>query len=53
MGYLKLAQLLVEHGADVNARDDRGHTPLDWVNPAQGAQVINLLHSRKEKKRDE
>jgi truncated hemoglobin YjbI/ankyrin repeat protein len=33
-GFLKTIAVLLEHGADRNAVDDNGQTPLDWVDRA-------------------
>jgi ankyrin repeat protein len=33
-GFVQVAQALIEFGADVNARSDRGQTPLDEVEDA-------------------
>jgi hemoglobin len=33
-GFVHTIQLLVEHGADSQALDDHGHTPLDWLDQA-------------------
>src|SRR5262249_50916506 len=33
-GFLKTIEVLLEHGADPNARDSRGRTPLDWLEEA-------------------
>jgi ankyrin repeat protein len=33
-GFVQTIQVLLEHGADSNALDDRGRTPLDWLGQA-------------------
>jgi hemoglobin len=33
-GFARTIQVLVEHGADTGALDDRGRTPLDWLGHA-------------------
>lgn len=33
-GFLQTVQVLLEHGADPDARDIRGRTPLDWLDQA-------------------
>jgi hypothetical protein len=33
-GFVNVVEALIEHGADVNARNDRGQTPLDEVEDA-------------------
>jgi len=33
-GFLKTVELLLAHGADPDARDDNGRTPLDWLGRA-------------------
>ena len=46
-GFLKTIEVLLEHGADPDARDSHGHTPLDWLAQAAPsvprAAVQNLL----------
>ena len=40
-GHTDVAKLLIEHGADVNAKEDyRGETPLHWAKDANIAQVL-------------
>ena len=33
-GFVQTIQVLLEHGADTDALDDRGRTPLDWLGQA-------------------
>jgi len=33
-GFLQTIQVLLEHGVDTDALDDRGRTPLDWLDQA-------------------
>jgi ankyrin repeat protein len=33
-GFAETIQVLLDHGADTNALDDRGRTPLDWLGQA-------------------
>jgi hemoglobin len=33
-GFLQTIQILLEHGADPSARDNKGRTPLDWLGEA-------------------
>lgn len=33
-GFAETIQVLLEHGADMNALDDRGRTPVDWLDQA-------------------
>jgi truncated hemoglobin YjbI/ankyrin repeat protein len=46
-GFLQTIEVLLEHGADPEARDSRGRTPLDWLAQAAPsvprAAVRNLL----------
>ena len=46
-GFLKTIEVLIEHGADPDARDSHGRTPLDWLEQAapsvSRAAVRNLL----------
>ena len=37
------AALLIEHGADVNVRDDAGQTPLDYAKKANRKSVADFL----------
>ena len=49
-GFLKTIEVLLDHGADPEARDSHGRTPLDWLEQAapsvSRAAVQNLLASR-------
>ncbi len=46
-GFLQTIELLIEHGADPDARDSHGRTPLDWLEQAvpsvSRAAVRNLI----------
>jgi truncated hemoglobin YjbI/ankyrin repeat protein len=33
-GFVETIRVLLEHGADTSARDDRGRTPLEWIGQA-------------------
>jgi ankyrin repeat protein len=40
-----MVALLLEHGAYPNPRDDQGHTPLDYCDPADADDVATVLRS--------
>jgi ankyrin repeat protein len=46
-GFLRTIEVLIDHGADPDARDSHGRTPLDWLEQAapsvSRAAVRNLL----------
>jgi ankyrin repeat protein len=42
-GYLKIAELLLEHGADVDLRGKDGSPPLRWAVERGHADVVDLL----------
>jgi ankyrin repeat protein len=46
-GFLRTIEVLIEHGADPDARDSHGRTPLDWLGQAapsvSRAAVRNLI----------
>jgi truncated hemoglobin YjbI/ankyrin repeat protein len=46
-GFLRTIEVLLDHGADPDARDSRGRTPLDWLDQAapsvSRAAVRNLI----------
>ena len=39
LGLKEIAALLINEGADVNARDRNGETPLDWADE----EIVDLL----------
>jgi ankyrin repeat protein len=43
LGFADLVQPLIEHGADVNAEDDKGKTPLRVAVEANQREVVKLL----------
>jgi hemoglobin len=49
-GFLRTIEVLLDHGADPDARDSQGRTPLDWLEQAAPsvprAAVRNLIGSR-------
>jgi hypothetical protein len=49
-GFLRTIEVLLDHGADPEARDSHGRTPLDWLEQAAPsvprAAVENLIGSR-------
>ncbi|GAA5830914.1 hypothetical protein JCM3766R1_006172 [Sporobolomyces carnicolor] len=44
-GHDKVVQLLLEHGADANAKDEDGNTPLDLARLAEHDSLVSLLSS--------
>jgi hypothetical protein len=47
MNLPSMCELLLDHGADVNAADDRAHTPLDLaVALRRGGHLLDLLRNR-------
>lgn len=50
-GFVQSAQVLLDHGADLDAPDDRGRTPLDWLGQAaksvDRAAVRDALRTRR------
>jgi ankyrin repeat protein len=42
-GYKEIAELLIAEGADVNANDDDGDTPLDYAIGENHTETADLL----------
>ena len=42
---IRICTMLLEHGADINARDDQGMTALDWA-PSKSPQIAEFLKKR-------
>jgi hypothetical protein len=42
-GHKEIAELLIAEGADVNAKDDRGETSLDWAEETNNKEIADLL----------
>ena len=47
MGDLKIAQLLLDHGADINAQDFRGNTPLILAIKKKNLELVTFVVMRK------
>jgi truncated hemoglobin YjbI/ankyrin repeat protein len=48
-GFVKTIEVLLDHGADPNGRDDNGFTPLDWLEraaPSVQRQAVRRLLQR-------
>ncbi len=45
-GRIEFAKLLLDHGADINARGDDGKTPLTVALEGRQAEMANFLRSR-------
>ena len=53
MGNVEIARLLLKQGADVNAKDSDGKTPLNWISTYKELpEMVNLLcdHGGRESK---
>lgn len=46
MNQLDMVRLLLDHGADVTARDIMGRTALDWARENSDADMVQLIQSR-------
>lgn len=42
-GYIEIVRLLLEHGADLEAKDEYGDTPLSWAIGDECAPIVHLL----------
>jgi cytohesin len=42
-GNLELARLLLKAGADPQAKDDEGLTPMDWAKKSERLVMVELL----------
>ena len=42
-GYKEMAEMLIAKGADVNAKDKHGETPLNWAIDYNQADLADLL----------
>jgi cytohesin len=42
-GHLEVAEVLLEHGADVEARDNKDRTPLHWAAKRGRVEVVRVL----------
>jgi ankyrin repeat protein len=45
-GHAEMVQLLIDHGADPNAVDSRGQTPLERARASARRAVVALLETR-------
>jgi cytohesin len=43
-GHKKIVELLIAKSANVNAKDDKGRTPLDWAEEEENKEITGLLH---------
>jgi ankyrin repeat protein len=40
---IEIARVLIEHGANVEVKDDKGRTPLDFASEEQREEIMKLL----------
>jgi len=45
-----LVRLLLYYGADIEAKDDQGATPLDWANNMEYIEAVEIINYFKSKK---
>ena len=48
-----MAELLIAAGADVNAKDLEGQTPLDWAEEEKHKEIVDLLRKHGGKTEEE
>lgn len=46
MNQVDMVRLLLDRGADVNARDAMGRSALDWARENSNADIVQLIQSR-------
>jgi glyoxylase-like metal-dependent hydrolase (beta-lactamase superfamily II) len=44
-GHKDIVELLIAKGIDVNAKNEMGYTPLDWVIDSKNSEIIEVLKS--------
>jgi len=44
-GHKDIVELLIAKGIDINAKNEMGYTPLDWVIDSKNSEIIELLKS--------
>jgi len=47
MNHLDMVRLLLDHGADITAKDVTGRTALDWAHENSNADMERLIQSSK------
>jgi ankyrin repeat protein len=45
MNHLDMVRLLLDHGADITAKDVTGRTALDWANENSNSDMVRLIQS--------
>ncbi len=50
VGHVKVAALLIKHGADINIKNGGGKTPLDHARLANKNDIVSLLKKHGAKK---
>ena len=49
-GHTEIAKILIENGADVNAKNNIGETALMWASEREYAEIVKLLKNAGAKK---